>query len=498
MSLYIESTFTTMARFITLSVFFYILLIPSPTMGMSNSEITIDLQSNSLVSEEGINYQWYHNEIKLEGANSKNLHIKESGKYSVVVNNLDGKKYASDITVGITATGAIFKIYLIGDSTVMSYKASDYPQTGWGQVLGSFFNAGNVTIANHAIGGRSSRTFYTEGRWTTVKNLLNKGDYVFIQFGHNDRDTKPERFTSVADYKTYLTTYCKDAKAEGAIPVLVSPMVMNAWSGTTMRNVFAENGNNYRGAMAEVATTLNVAFIDLNMKSWNEYKLNNATYNSRFFYKGFVAGEYPNFPSGITDNTHFQEMGSISHCRMIVEGIKELSNRTDMANLASSLKVLYTLTTQVVPSGSADMTTKTSTYPQGLTVTLKTIPKSGKTFQSWVSATSNKISSTTLTTIISGNASAQYFAQYQGGVITANEMSQGLTEFTVHPNPSNNTFNITGSGDFKYTILDLYGKSLENGQAVNNVNIGSNLPSGSYMVKIQEDENLTMYQIVKE
>lgn len=111
-----------------------------------------------------------------------------------------------------------------------------------------FFNSANVKIDNRAIGGRSSRSFYEEGRWTTVKNALTAGDYVFIQFGHNDRDfSKAERYTSVDDYKKFLTIYVNESRAKGAIPVLVSPMVMNAWSNGNMRNVFTENGNNYRG-----------------------------------------------------------------------------------------------------------------------------------------------------------------------------------------------------------------------------------------------------------
>jgi len=397
----------------------FILLFSFQLCFSSGLDISVDTVSKALVAPEGQYYQWYHNDAKIIGANDQSLQVTESGHYSVEVIDSQGQLSKTEVAVAVTATGAIVKIYIIGDSTICNYAASAYPQTGWGQLLGNFFTTGSVTIENKAIGGRSSRSFFEEGRWTSVKDALKAGDYVFIQFGHNDRDySKAERYTPVADYKTYLTTYCNDAKAKGAIPVLVSPMVMNAWTGTTMRNVFTESGNDYRGGMLQVATALNVAFIDLNMKSWNLYKTYGSAYNQRFLYKGFVAGEYPNYPDGITDGTHFQEMGSLSHCRMISEGLKELSSRADMANLISILKPLYSIGVSVNPTGSDDMTTKTGTYPQGVTVTLKTIPKSGSTFQKWNNATGSSIATKTLTTLTSGGSATSYSAIYQGASIT--------------------------------------------------------------------------------
>jgi lysophospholipase L1-like esterase len=390
----------------------------APFFAIAN-EISVSEDQTALVAPEACEYQWFHNGNKINGADNQSFLPKESGEYTVVTTDEAGAISSPSTTVTVTATGAVIKIYLIGDSTVANYNAAAYPQTGWGQLLINFFNAANISITNNAIGGRSSRSFMEEGRWTTVRNALVAGDYVFIQFGHNDRDySNASRYTPVADYKTYLTTYCNEAKAKGAIPVLVSPMVMNAWTGTTMRNVFTENGNNYRGAMLEVATALNVAFVDLNMKSWNLYKTYGAAYNTRFLFKGFVAGEYPNYPDGITDGTHFQEMGSIGHCRMITEGIKELSGRADMANLINNLKPLYSIGVTVNPTGSDEMTTKTGTYPQGVTVTLKTIPKTTSTFQKWNNAAGAQISTATLATVTSGTAATSYAAIYQGAVVT--------------------------------------------------------------------------------
>ena len=99
--------------------------------------------------------------------------------------------------------------------------------------------------------------------------MLKSGDFVLIQFGHNDRDTKPERYADTTTYKSYLRLYVNESRAKGAIPVFVSPMNMNTWNGTALREVFTEcdRGADYRGAMINVANELNVPFIDLEKKS---------------------------------------------------------------------------------------------------------------------------------------------------------------------------------------------------------------------------------------
>lgn len=395
-----------------------LLLFSAVLFGKTADTLGIDPHAGTIIAPDGLSYQWYLNGTKLKGTNQKTFKVCQPGQYAVEVVDLSGDTLRLQSTLAINATGAITKIYLIGDSTVCNYAASAYPMTGWGMVLGAFFNANNIAIDNRAIGGRSSRSFFEEGRWTPIKNALEPGDYVFIQFGHNDRDTKPERYTSTTDYKKFLTTYVNDTKAKGAIPVLVSPMVMNAWRNGTMRNIFTEPGNDYRGAMLEVANSLNVAFVDLNMKSWNLYKALGADYITRFVYHTYPAGEYPNYPNGISDGTHFQEMGAIDNARMVVEGIGELSNRSDMATLVQNLKPQYKVTVAVNPTGADLMTTRSANYPQGLTITLKTLPKTAGTFQTWNNASNAQIATSTLHKVITSAATATYTAVYQGATVT--------------------------------------------------------------------------------
>jgi lysophospholipase L1-like esterase len=288
-------------------------------------------------------------------------------------------------SLSVTQEG-IRKIYIIGDSTVATYRESDYPMTGWGQVLQLFFETDSIEVVNRAIGGRSSRSFWEEGRWDEVSALLDSNDYVFIQFGHNDRDfTKPERYTDTADYKDYLRIYVNETRERGATPVLVSPMVMNAWAGTTLRNVFTEGANDYRGAMLEVAEELDALFVDLNMKSHSFVSGLGMEYATHFVYMGLDRDEYPNYPDGRSDGTHFQEMGALEMARLVVEGISELSDDPDMSFLTERQTPTTSFTASLLPS-TAGWVTIPGSLPVNAQVTMKARVRNSYTFDHWEDA----------------------------------------------------------------------------------------------------------------
>ncbi len=167
------------------------------------------------------------------------------------------------------ATGAT--IYTIGDSTMADYDPSVYPnQRGWGQMFKQFL-MGDVTCQNAARNGRSSKSFYTEGLWTAVLNKVNPGDYVFIQFGHNDEKNdgaSGDIGTTPAEYKTYLESYINETRAKGGIPVLLTPIVRCYFSGNEITAKGAHNLSttgddlNYPLAMKTVATDMGVTLID--------------------------------------------------------------------------------------------------------------------------------------------------------------------------------------------------------------------------------------------
>jgi DNA sulfur modification protein DndE len=117
------------------------------------------------------------------------------------------------------------RIFLIGDSTMADKILIDNPEHGWGQSLPAFFSS-RVQIFNHAKNGRSTKSFITEGRWEVVTHQLQEGDYVFIQFGHNDakKDDTTRFAPPIPDYRDNLTTFIRDAREKKAIPILLTPI----------------------------------------------------------------------------------------------------------------------------------------------------------------------------------------------------------------------------------------------------------------------------------
>ena len=118
-------------------------------------------------------------------------------------------------------------VYTIGDSTMANKDTTNgNPERGWAQGLQEFFDADRVIVENHAANGRSSRSFFDEGRWKPIVDKLKPGDYVFIQFGHNDEKAEdPKRYTDPkSSYRDFLTAYVNDTRAKGAYPVLMTPL----------------------------------------------------------------------------------------------------------------------------------------------------------------------------------------------------------------------------------------------------------------------------------
>jgi lysophospholipase L1-like esterase len=310
---------------------------------------------------------------------------------------------AAAVFTGVAVSDSTsFAIYVVGDSTVCTYKDNAYPQTGWGQVLGYFFDASRVKVNNYAIGGRSSRTFIEEGRLDEVKGKLQKGDYLFVQFGHNDRDySKVARYVEPSQFSGYIQKYVDAAKAKGANAILISPMNLNG-----SRNVFSTGDKNYdaRGMMQTVAKNNKVPFVDLNMKSYNTYNTtykNMPDYVTRYLYKKLEKGEYPNYPDGVNDGTtHFQEMGSMGHAQMISEELEEnLKSNSNLSaeakaaltTLVSTIKKRYTIKVQTNLSNYNGLITQTQYFPAGSPMTLRVTPN-GQTFEKWVDDDCNEIS----------------------------------------------------------------------------------------------------------
>lgn len=211
-------------------------------------------------------------------------------------------------------------IYLAGDSTVSTYTSSYLPRAGWGQMLAESFDQ-DVIVKNEASPGRSSKSFIREGRLKRILNQIQKGDYLFIQFGHNDEKINfPALYTEPATtYKSYLKQYIVGARQKNAIPVLITPVERRRFSKD---GVALSTHGLYPAAMKEVAHEENVLLIDLQTKSKNLFQLLGQEKTKELFL-WLNVGEQQNYPKGVQDNTHFQQRGAREIARLVVEGIEE-------------------------------------------------------------------------------------------------------------------------------------------------------------------------------
>lgn len=208
-------------------------------------------------------------------------------------------------------------IYLAGDSTVANCPEHEAPMAGWGQVFQSFFN-GHVVVHNEAMGGRSSNSFIEEGRLKAILDRIQEGDYLFIQFGHNDQKSYgTDPFTT---YQMSLQQYINGAREKRAIPILLTSVHRRKFNELgEIDNTLGE----YPIAMIDLAKKLDVPLIDL----WKKTKILYETLGfekSKELFTIFPPNVEPNYPEGIEDNTHFSMNGATKVAQLVIEGIREL------------------------------------------------------------------------------------------------------------------------------------------------------------------------------
>ncbi len=212
-------------------------------------------------------------------------------------------------------------VYLAGDSTMAQKQPHKRPETGWGEMLQQYFDANKVKIENRAVNGRSTKSFIAEGRWQQIADNLKKGDYVFIEFGHNDEKSEdPTRYAAPnTDYRNNLIKFVTEVRMKKAFPVLLTPV---------MRRKFDTGGNfqdthgEYPDSVRKVAQELKVPLIDMHRKSEAVLKDYGAE-KSRTLFLQLKAGENPNYPNGAEDNTHFNLTGAEAMAKLAVEAIRE-------------------------------------------------------------------------------------------------------------------------------------------------------------------------------
>ncbi len=212
-------------------------------------------------------------------------------------------------------------IYIAGDSTAQTYNhAKEYPQTGWGQVAADYFDASETEIINRSIGGRSLKSYNNDGRLDNILTEMHPGDYVFIQFGHNDGSSKPERFISVDDFKVLMEEkYIGEIKKRGGIPVILTP---TPHFSPDESGKFAETIIDYSDAAREIASKTDTVLIDIHkmaVEKWNE--LGEAKVRKLYFINDI--NESVKYPGGTDDHTHFKEAGARQIAMLVAEGVSE-------------------------------------------------------------------------------------------------------------------------------------------------------------------------------
>lgn len=211
-------------------------------------------------------------------------------------------------------------VYLIGDSTISIKEKKAYPETGWGMPFTAFFDS-SVVVDNRAKNGRSTRTFLSENRWQPVFDNLKEGDYVFIQFGHNDESKeKVDRYTSPEDYKSNLTKFVIETRSKKGNPVLLTPVGRRKFKDGNV----VETHEEYAPIVRNLAKELNVPLIDLDEKSKELYQKFGEE-NSKLLFLQLAPGEHPNYPNGKEDNTHFSELGARKIAQIVLQKIKALN-----------------------------------------------------------------------------------------------------------------------------------------------------------------------------
>lgn len=218
---------------------------------------------------------------------------------------------------------AEIRIFLIGDSTMAdkSGTAEENPERGWGQLLSRFFDE-RLTIHNHAVNGRSSKSFLSEGRWDGVLESLRPGDYVFIQFGHNDQKiTDPDRYTNPwTGYRRNLEKFIRDTRARGGFPVLLSSIVRRHFNE---QGTLIDTHGVYPFVTRMVAEQLDVPFIDMQLMT--EDLVNElGPARSKDIYLWVEAGQFDVFPEGKQDNTHLSLQGATAYAQLVAEAIRAL------------------------------------------------------------------------------------------------------------------------------------------------------------------------------
>lgn len=223
-------------------------------------------------------------------------------------------------------------VYLAGDSTMANKEISARPETGWGMPFNAFFDS-TVRVDNKAKNGRSTKSFIAEGIWKSITDNLKQGDYVFIQFGHNDEVPSKATYTPQTDFQANLLRMVNETRAKGAIPVLITPVARRKFDAS---GKIQETHEIYAPIVKTVAESQKVPLIDLDAESQSLLQSFGPD-DSKMLFNYLAPGQNPNYPDGRIDDTHFSELGARKMAEIVLKDIRslqlDLTKRIVISNL---------------------------------------------------------------------------------------------------------------------------------------------------------------------
>ena len=208
-------------------------------------------------------------------------------------------------------------VFVAGDSTAAIWPASTHPKAGWGQALPVFLDRRQLRVTDLALSGASSKSFVEAGLLDQILAAIHPGDYLIISFGHNDEKTDDRHTDPYTTFQQYLSLYIDGARQHGATPVLVTPVERRRFDAAG--HATASHGD-YPQAMIDLGLARRVPVVDLTTASrqlWDQLGVEGT--KTCFLWQ--APGENPNFPDGVSDNTHFQAHGAIEVARLVVRGL---------------------------------------------------------------------------------------------------------------------------------------------------------------------------------
>ncbi len=231
-------------------------------------------------------------------------------------------------------------IFMIGDSTMANKDISGGKmERGWGMMLKNFFTE-DVIVDNHALNGRSSKSFISEGHWQKVVEKIKPGDYVFIQFGHNDEKDDPKRHTDPGTtFDENLRKFVKETRMRGGIPVLFNSVVRRIFTNSKTAVADDDTRSNSSADLVEgdtlvdthgdyllsprnVARELDVPFVDAN-KITHDLEQGLGPDKSKKLHMWYLPNEVPSLPKGRQDNTHYNVYGAYVVAGLLADAVSD-------------------------------------------------------------------------------------------------------------------------------------------------------------------------------